>query len=43
MILCKMKNPEPSTLDEVLSEDVEENIFSDIFARFTEIFFLLPV
>ncbi|XP_052073634.1 uncharacterized protein LOC127711583 isoform X2 [Mytilus californianus] len=45
-ILSRMENHDPSTSKEVANEhdeDVGENIFSDIFARFTEIFFLLPV
>ncbi|CAG2254361.1 unnamed protein product [Mytilus edulis] len=42
-ILSKMENYEPPTSKTVVNEDVGENIFSDIFTRFTEIFFLLPV
>ncbi|CAC5378129.1 unnamed protein product [Mytilus coruscus] len=42
-ILSRLEHHDPSTLKEVANEDVGENIFSDIFARFTEIFFLLPV
>ncbi|VDI38019.1 Hypothetical predicted protein [Mytilus galloprovincialis] len=42
-ILSKMENHEPPKSKTVANQDVGENIFSDIFTRFTEIFFLLPV